>query len=133
MATSARRAESSTRVLLTQGRRRLEALASKLSTVYSNYGDTELAAQLRRPASQSSHPTQLSTRLRLEGNVAVTRLWHSGPLQAVVSECERIAKQASDLGMEHFAAIGHHNAGEMQLRMGLVPPALANLEKAALF
>ena len=115
-----------------KGDRRLEALAClKLSTVYSNYGDTERAAQAAEAGVAIVPPDAVSTRLRLEGNVALTRLWHTGPLQAVVSECERIAKRASDLGMEHFAAIGHHNAGEMQLRMGLVPQALANLEKAA--
>jgi DNA-binding SARP family transcriptional activator/tetratricopeptide (TPR) repeat protein len=115
-----------------KGDRRLESLAClKLSSVYSNYGDTERAARAAEAGVAIVPPDAVSTRLRLEGNVAVTRLWHSGPLQAVVSECERIAKRASDLGMDHFAAIGHHNAGEVQLRMGIVPPALANLEKAA--
>ncbi len=108
-----------------KGDRRLEALAClKLSTVYSNYGDTERAAQAAEAGVAIVPPDAVSTRLRLEGNVALTRLWLTGPLQAVVSECERIAKRASDLGMEHFAAIGHHNAGEMQLRMGLVPRGL---------
>ena len=115
-----------------KGDRRLEALAClKLSTVYSNYGDTERAAQVAEAGVAIVPPDAESTRLRLEGNVALTRLWVSGPVQAVVAECERIAKRASELGMEHFAAIGHHNAGEMQLRMGQLPAALVNLEKAA--
>ena len=115
-----------------KGDRRLEALAClKLSSVYSNYGDAERSADVAEAGVALVPPDAVSTRLRLEGNVALTRLWFSGPLQAVVSECERIAKRASELGMEHFAAIGRHNAGEIQLRMGLVKAALVNLEMAA--
>ena len=115
-----------------KGDRRLEALAClKLSSVYSNYGDTERSADAAEAGVAIVPPDAVGTRLRLEGNVALTRLWFSGPLQAVVSECERIARQATELGMDHFAAIGHHNAGEIQLRMGLVTAALVNLEKAA--
>jgi LuxR family maltose regulon positive regulatory protein len=115
-----------------KGDRRFEALAClKLSTAYSNYGDAERSADVAEAGVALVPPDAVGTRLRLEGNVAVTRLWLSGSLQAVVAECERIAKAASELGMEHFAAIGYHNAGEMQLRMGQVEPAVNNLERAA--
>ena len=117
-----------------KGDRRLEALAClKLSSVYSNYGDAESAADVAEAGVALVPPDAVSTRLRLEGNVAITRLWLMGPLEAVVRECERIAKQANLLNMEHFAAIGYHNAGEMQLRMGHVKAALVNLEKASRF
>ena len=115
-----------------KGDRRLEALAClKLSSVYSNYGDTERAAEAAEAGVALVPPDAVGTRLRLEGNVALTRLWLSGPVHAVVAECERIARRAGELGMEHFAAIGHHNAGEMQLRMGHISAALVNLTKAA--
>jgi DNA-binding SARP family transcriptional activator len=117
-----------------KGDRRLEALAClKLSTVYSNYGDTERAARAAEAGVAIVPPDAVSTRLRLEGNVAITRTWLQGPLDAVVRECERIAVESTALGFEHFAAIGHHNAGEMQLRMGHLDKAIVNLERSARF
>jgi DNA-binding SARP family transcriptional activator len=51
----------------------------------------------------------------------------------VVRECQRIAAESTARGLEHFAAIGYHNIGEMQLRMGQIDRAIANLEKASRF
>jgi len=117
-----------------KGDRRLEALAClKLSSVYSNYGDAERAAEVAEAGVALVPTDAVSTRLRLEGNVAITRTWLSGPLDAVVRECQRIAVEAGRLGLEHFAAVGYHNAGEMQLRMGQVKKAIANLDRAARF
>lgn len=117
-----------------KGDRRLEALAClKLSSVYSNYGDAERSAEVAEAGVALVPANAVSTRLRLEGNVAITRTWLSGPLDAVVRECQRIAVEAGSRGLEHFAAIGYHNAGEMQLRMGHVKKAIANLDRAARF
>lgn len=117
-----------------KGDRRLEALAClKLSSVYSNYGDAERAAEVAEAGVILVPVDAVSTRLRLEGNLAITRTWMAGPLDAVVRECQRIAVESSARGLEHFAAIGHHNAGEMQLRMGHIDKAIVNLERAAKF
>ncbi len=118
-----------------KGDRRLEALAClKLSTVYSNYGDTERAAQAAEAGVAIVPPDAVSTRLRLEGNVAITRHVAARALcRPSFRECERIAVESTARGFEHFAAIGHHNAGEMQLRMGATDKAIVNLEQAARF
>jgi DNA-binding SARP family transcriptional activator len=117
-----------------KGDRRLEALAClKLSTVYSNHGDAESAAATAEAGLHLLPPGDSSTRLRLEGNLAVTRIWLSGSLGKVVQECRRIADMAAATGYEHFAAIGYYNVGEMQLRMGDVGAAVRNMERAAQF
>lgn len=101
--------------------------------MYSNYGDAERAAVVAEAGVAIVPSDAISTKLRLEGNVAITRTWLAGPLDAVVRECQRIAVEAAARGLEHFAAIGFHNAGEMQLRMGEIDKAIANLEKCARF
>jgi ATP/maltotriose-dependent transcriptional regulator MalT/DNA-binding SARP family transcriptional activator len=117
-----------------KGDRRMEALAClKLSTVFSNYGDAERAALVAEAGLELVPPDAASTRLRLQGNLAVTRTRAAGSLDEVVRICQRVAVEATALGLDHFAAIGHHNAGEAQLRMGQVKNAIANLERAARF
>ena len=117
-----------------KGDKRMEALAClKLSSVYSNYGAVELAADSADAGLLLVPADDIGTRLRLAGNVAITRTWLAGSLDAVVRECQRVAVEAAAAGYEHFAAIGHHNAGEMQLRMGEVDKAVINLDKAARF
>jgi len=117
-----------------KGDRRLEALAClKLSSVYSNYGDAERAVEAAEAGVLLVPSDAVGTRLRLEGNLAVTRIWLAGSLDAVVRECQRIAAEATALGLDHFAAIGFHNAGEMQLRMGNVKHAISSMEKSARF
>ncbi len=118
-----------------KGDRRLEALAClKLSTVYSNAGYADRAAEAAEAGVLLVPSDAASTKLRLQGNLAVTRIWLAGgPLDHVVQQCQRISVEAASLGLEHFAAIGHHNVGELQLRMGQVQKAIANLERAARF
>ena len=117
-----------------KGDQRLEALAClKMSSVYSNYGDAERSASVAEAGVALVPPDAVSTRLRLQGNLAITRTWLAGSLEEVVRECQRVAVESAARGFDHFAAIGHHNAGEMQLRMGETQRALANLEKAARF
>ncbi|MBA3424543.1 MAG: hypothetical protein H0U04_08355, partial [Rubrobacter sp.] len=117
-----------------KGDKRFEALAClKLSSVLSNYGSVERSAEVAEAGVELVPPDAIGTRLRLEGNLAITRTWLAGSLEDVVRECQRVAVEAASRGLEHFAAIGYHNAGEAQLRMGEIARALSNLEKAARF
>ena len=114
-----------------KGDPRLEALAClKLSTVYSNSGDSvnSLAAAEEGASLVPQHDD--ATRLRLEGNLAITRTWLNEDLEAATRECLRIAEDASQLGLDHFAAIAYHNAGALQRRMGKYGEAVSNLERA---
>ena len=111
---------------------RLQALAClKLSSVYSNFGDAGKAADVAERGLDLVPDDAVSTRLRLRGNLAVTRTWLTGSLSEVAAECLRIAEDAAVLNLDQFAAIGHHNAGEMQIRMGQLESGLVNLERAA--
>jgi DNA-binding SARP family transcriptional activator/tetratricopeptide (TPR) repeat protein len=117
-----------------KGDRRMEALAClKLSTVYSNAGDSQRAAEAAEAGVSLVPEEDVATRLRLEGNVAITRGWLDGSVAEVVKVCERVSAEAAAHGLDHFAAIGYHNAGELQLRMGHIRKAIANLERAARF
>jgi ATP/maltotriose-dependent transcriptional regulator MalT/DNA-binding SARP family transcriptional activator len=115
-----------------KGDRRFEALAClKLSSVYSNYGDTEHAAAAAEAGVELVPADAIATRLRLEGNLAITRTWLTEPLEVAVRECQRIAVEATSRGLEHFAAIAYHNAGGLLLRMGRTDEAVKSLEIAA--
>ncbi len=57
-----------------KGDKRLEALAClKLSSVHSNYGDAEAAASVAESGLRLVPADATSTRLRLQGNLAITR------------------------------------------------------------
>lgn len=117
-----------------KGDKRFESLAClKLSSVYSNYGDPERAAELAQAGIEAAPADAHATRLRLEGNLAVTRMWLTEPLEAVLSECQRVGTEATARGLDHFAAIASHNAGGMLHRMGRVQEAIRNLEQSAQF
>lgn len=117
-----------------KGDRRLEALAClKLSSVYSNYGEPHRAIEVAEEGVALAPTDAVATRLRLEGNIAITRTWLTESLEAVAAECQRIGEEASARGLEHFAAIGHNNAGGVLLRMGQLDSAIRHLELAATF
>lgn len=117
-----------------KGDQRLEALAClKLSSVYSNYGDPERAAEFAAAGVEIVPGDAHATRLRLEGNLAITRMLLNEPLELVVRECHRISVEASSRGLEHFAAIADHNAGEVLLQLGRIADGVACLERAARF
>ena len=117
-----------------RGDRRLAALAcAKLSSLFSNYGDPLEAAKWATAGQRIVPDDAVATRIRLEGNLATTKALITEPLDAIVQECRRIAVESSSHGLEHFAAIAHHNAGEVLLRMGRYQDAVASLEKAARF
>ena len=117
-----------------KGDRRLEALAClKLSSVFSNFGDVERAAQAAEAGVDLVPEDAIATRLRLEGNLAITRTWVTQPYDVVLRECQRIAVEATARGLEHFAAVAHHNIGALANRMGRTNEALKSLEIAAKF
>ena len=116
---------------LRKGDRRLEALAYlKISTVRSNFGDAEGALEAAQLGAELVPDDEVGTRLRLEGNLAITRTWLSEPLSAAAEACLKIARDATDRGYEHFAAIAKHNAGGLMLRMGRLGEAVENLREA---
>ena len=117
-----------------KGDRRMQALAClKLSTIYVHLGQPELASEVAEEGISLAPADAIATRLRLEGNVAITRTWLTKSAGAVVAECERIAVEASGRNLEHIAAIAHHNVGEMKLRMGDVGSAISSLQQSADF
>ena len=117
-----------------KGDRRMEALAClKLSTIHMHRGEPDLAATVVDVGIALAPADAVATRLRLQGNLAITRVWLTQPLENAVAECKRIAAEATALGLDHIAAIAHHNAGELLLRIGRVEESVADLELAAEF
>jgi DNA-binding SARP family transcriptional activator len=72
-----------------------------------------------------------ATRLRLEGNIAITSVWVTEGLDAVARACKRIAAEAIAAGWEHSAAIAFHNLGTIQRHIGSMEHSISNLERAA--
>ena len=71
-----------------KGDRRMQALAClKLSTIHIHSGDVELGSEVADAGIDLAPADAIATRLRLEGNVAVTRTWLTGSADAVVAEC----------------------------------------------
>ncbi len=117
-----------------KGDRRFDALAClKLSSVYSNYGDPSKAAEFAQAGLEIAPADAIATRLRLQGNLAITRVWLTEPLEAVLAECRRIAEESARMGLEHFSAIANHNAGEVLARLGRYPEAVQCLRSASRF
>ena len=117
-----------------KGDRRLEALAClKLSSVYSNYGDAEASWRFADEGLQLAPADATALRMRLEGDLALTRSWLTDGLDAVASACKRIAVEATSLGLEHYASIALHNLGYVETEMGRPSEAVGHLERAARF
>ena len=115
-----------------KGDQRMQALAClKLSSILIYWGKPDLAFDVADAGIELAPADAIATRLRLEGNIAITRTWQTQSADEVVAECERIAIEAERRDLEHIAAIAHHNAGELLLRMGRVQDAIASLERAA--
>ena len=117
-----------------KGDGRMESLAClKMSTVLANHGDVEAAAAAALDGLALAPTDSHSIRLRLQGNIAITSTWMEGSLHEVVLICERIATEARSLGLDHFAAIGSHNAGTALRHIGDHANAIKHLRKAAQF
>jgi ATP/maltotriose-dependent transcriptional regulator MalT/DNA-binding SARP family transcriptional activator len=117
-----------------KGDPRMEALAClKTSTVMSNMGQVEGAAEQAVLGLRLAPPDAFATRLRLNGNLAITSTWMSGSLHAVAHECRRIAIEAKARGLEHFAAIALHNHGMLLRQIGDLDGSIQSLEQATRF
>jgi len=117
-----------------KGDPRMEALAClKTSTVMSNMGQVEGAAEQAVVGLRLAPPDAFATRLRLNGNLAITSTWMQGSLQAVAHECRRIAIEARARGLEHFAAIALHNHGMLLRQIGDLDGSIQSLEQATRF
>ena len=117
-----------------KGDRRMEALAClKTSTVMSNMGQVVGAAGQAAEGLELAPADAFATRLRLNGNLAITSTWMSGSLQAVAHECRRIAVEAKARGLEHFASIALHNLGMLLRQAGDLEGSIQSLEQAMKF
>jgi DNA-binding SARP family transcriptional activator len=117
-----------------KGDPRMEALAClKTSTVLSNMGQVERAAEQAVQGLDLAPEDAFATRLRLNGNLAITSTWMTGSLQAVARECRRIAVEAKARGLEHFAAIALHNHGMLMRQIGDLEASVQSLDQATRF
>jgi ATP/maltotriose-dependent transcriptional regulator MalT/DNA-binding SARP family transcriptional activator len=117
-----------------KGDQRMQALACvKLSSIHHYRGDAELAAATAREGLELVPDNDVATRLRLEGNVAITHGLTHDHLESVAAVCRRISTEAASHGYEHFAVIGLHNAGDLDLSMARIPEAVDKLTRASRF
>lgn len=117
-----------------KGDRRMQALALvKESAIFHHWGRPETAY---RTASEGLSLTPRDDRallLRLKGNIAITSLWLHAQLGEVLIAVMQVTAEATQMGLEHYAAIGLHNVGHLQLEMGQISKAVTSLERAAEF
>jgi DNA-binding SARP family transcriptional activator/tetratricopeptide (TPR) repeat protein len=117
-----------------KGDPRMEALAClKTSTVLSNMGQVEQSADHASQGLRLAPSDAHATRLRLQGNLAITATWMNESLHVVAQECRRIAVEAKFRGLEHFAAIALHNLGMLLRQIGDLDGSIRSLEQAAQF
>jgi ATP/maltotriose-dependent transcriptional regulator MalT/DNA-binding SARP family transcriptional activator len=117
-----------------KGDPRMEALAHlKTSSIYQALGAVALSEQAAAEGMALLPDSSDALRLRLEGNLAVTKTYRTESLDAVVIELRRLAARAASLGLEHYAAIAHHNLGVMYRSLGRLMESLSSLERAARF
>ena len=117
-----------------KGDRRMEALAClKLSTIYQSVGSLDLAEAAAQEGMLLAPESEKVLRLRLEGNLAVTKTYRTQSVDAVVEELSRIAARAESLGLEHYAAVARHNLGATHRSLGQLRESLASLEQATSF
>ncbi len=117
-----------------KGDPRMEALAClKTSSIHQALGSVS-AAEIAAGEGMALVPeSDGGLRLRLEGNLAVTKTYRTESLGAVVTELRRLAVRAAALGLEHYEAIAHHNLGVMYRSLGRLDESLASLERATRF
>jgi DNA-binding SARP family transcriptional activator len=114
--------------------KRMEALALvKESSVYHYWGRPEIAAETAKAGLAAAPEDARDLRLRLEGNLAITSLWLHESLERALNAVMRVTAEATLMGLEHYAAIGLHNLGALQLEMGDVERSIKSHERAAAF
>ena len=117
-----------------KGDRRMEALAClKTSSIYQALGSVPEAEIAAGEGMALAPESAGALRLRLEGNLAVTKTYRTQSIDAVVTELRRVAVRAANLGLEHYEAIAHHNIGVMYRSLGRLDESLVSLEHATRF
>ncbi len=117
-----------------KGDRRMQALALvKESSIFHHWGKPETAYRTASDGLAITPADDRALLLRLQGNIAITSQWLHSPLAEVLMALMRVTAEATQMGLEHYAAIGLHNIGHLQLEMGEVGSAVASLERAAEF
>jgi DNA-binding SARP family transcriptional activator len=112
----------------------MEALAClKTSSIHQALGSVRLAEMAAGEGMALAPESASGLRLRLEGNLAVTRTYRTGSISAVVIALKRLAVRAASLGLEHYEAIAHHNLGVMYRSLGQLDESLSSLERATRF
>ena len=103
----------------------MEALAClKTSSIHQALGSVSLAEIAAGEGMALAPESAGALRLRLEGNLAVTKTYRTGSINAVVAALKRVAVRASSLGLEHYEAIAHHNLGVMYRSLGQLEESL---------
>jgi DNA-binding SARP family transcriptional activator len=112
----------------------MEALAClKTSSIHQALGSVRLAEIAAGEGMALAPESADGLRLRLEGNLAVTKTYRTGSIGAVVTALKRVAVRAASLGLEHYEAIAHYNLGVMYRSLGRLDESLASLERATRF
>jgi ATP/maltotriose-dependent transcriptional regulator MalT len=117
-----------------KGDRRMEALALlKRSSILQAVGSVALAEVAAQEGMTLAPESAAVIRLRLEGNLAVTRTYRTQSVDAAALECRRVAIRAAALGLEHYEAIALHNLGATLRSLGRLDESLSSLERATRF
>jgi DNA-binding SARP family transcriptional activator/tetratricopeptide (TPR) repeat protein len=112
----------------------MEALAClKTSSIHQALGSVALAETAANEGMTLAPESADGLRLRLEGNLAVTRTYRTGSIDEVVTVLRRLAIRASSLGLEHYEAIANYNLGVMFRSLGRLDESLSCLERATRF
>ncbi len=117
-----------------KGDRRMQALALvKESSLFSHWGRPALGAETAQKALHLAPRTARDLGIRIGGNLAINQSWPHLPLQQTQRELMKVTAEAIELGLDHYAAIGFHNLGQVQLEIGDLDHALKSLQRAAEF
>ncbi len=117
-----------------KGDRRMQALALvKESSLYSHWGRPDTGAEAAQMALGLAPREARDLGIRIGGNLAINRSWPRLPLEETQRELMRVTAEAIELGLDHYAAIGFHNLGQVQLEIGDLDHARKSLERAAAF
>ena len=112
----------------------MQALALiKESSLFSHWGRPDDGAAAASMALEIVPNEARDIRMRIRGNLAITKSWHTRPLEETQRELMRVTAEAMELGLEHYVAIGFHNLGQIQYEMGELANARKSLERAAEF
>jgi DNA-binding SARP family transcriptional activator len=112
----------------------MEALAClKTSSIHQALGAVGPAETAAGEGMALAPESAEGLRLRLEGNLAVTKTYRTASIDAVVTALQRVAVRASSLGLEHYEAIAHYNLGVMYRSLGRLDESLSSLERATRF